>query len=131
LKTIKSILLILTIFIISYGQEDFYNLTNERPDNVWKFILPTIIESLGNWDFRKKINNIQKPFLIIQGDFDAIPRTSAHEWNENLLESRLLVFQNVGHSPWLEDGDMFFSAINCFLSGEWPQQSIDYKTRCK
>jgi proline iminopeptidase len=112
-------------------REDFYNLTNERPDNVWKFILPTIIESFGNWDFRKKINNIQKPFLIIQGDFDAIPKTSAFEWNENLLESRLLVFQNVGHFPWLEDGDMFFSAIDCFLSGEWPKQSIDFKTRCK
>jgi predicted alpha/beta superfamily hydrolase len=84
-----------------------------------------------NWDFRKKINEIKSPFLIIHGDFDAFPMTSVQEWNKNLLESRLIIVQNAGHFPWLEDGTMVFSAIDCFLNGEWPPQSIDFKTRSK
>ena len=63
-------------------RQDFYTCENERPGNVWNFVLPNIIESLGDWDFRADLSNINIPFLTIHGTYDAIPIESAKEWVE-------------------------------------------------
>ncbi len=109
-------------------RKDFYTLENERPDNVWNFILPTIITSFGDWDFREKLSKLKIPVLTIHGDYDAIPLDSAHEWSQLFLNGRFLNIHNAGHFPWLEQPEIFFPAVNQFLNGEWPEMSINLKT---
>jgi proline iminopeptidase len=102
-------------------REDFYTLTNERPDNVWKFVIPNIINSLGNWDFRVELSKLEIPFLTIHGCHDAIPLSSAKEWIEYLPQGRLLLIYEAGHMPWLEKPQVVYDAIGVFLSGKWPE----------
>lgn len=106
-------------------RKDFYTLENERPDRIWNVVLPTIIESLGNWDFRKELSNITIPVLTIHGDYDAIPMESAREWCSLLPNNRLLIVHQAGHLPWFERPNMVFNALDSFLRGEWPENAED------
>ncbi len=106
-------------------RKDFYTLENERPDRIWNVVIPSIIESFGNWDFRKELSNITIPVLTVHGDYDAIPLDSAREWSSILPNSRLLIVQNAGHLPWFERPDMIFQALDTFLGGNWPENAED------
>ena len=81
-------------------RSDFYSLKNERPDIVWNITLPTIIESLGNWDFREGLPGLQIPVLTIHGDYDAIPLDSAKEWTHFTPDSRLVIINYCRHCQW-------------------------------
>ncbi len=105
-------------------REDFYTLENERPDKVWKFVLPNIIESLGDWDFRSKLSKVEVPVLTIHGSFDAIPIKSAYEWTKYLPQGKILIINDAGHLPWLEKQESFYKALDIFLSGNWPAGAI-------
>lgn len=105
-------------------REDFYSIENERPDNVWKFILPNIIESLGDWNFGSIVSSIETPFLTVHGSYDAFPIESAMEWSKSLLNGRFLIILDAGHLPWLEKPDYFYKAIDEFLSGDWPISAV-------
>lgn len=102
---------------------DFFTLENERPDKVWNVVLPTIIESFGDWDFRDKLSNITIPVLTVHGDYDAIPLESAREWSSSLPNNRLLVVHDAGHLPWFEKPSMIFHALDTFLEGDWPEKT--------
>lgn len=104
-------------------RSDFFTLENERPDKVWGVVLPTIIESFENWDFREELVNIKHPVLTVHGDYDAIPLESAREWSSSLSNNRLLVVQNAGHLPWFEKSSIVFNALDTFLDGEWPEMT--------
>lgn len=106
---------------------DFFTLENERPDKVWNVVLPTIIESFGNWDFRDELSNITIPVLTVHGDYDAIPLESAREWSSSLPNNRLLVVHNAGHLPWLERPSTIFHALDTFLGGDWPEKTGNLK----
>jgi len=47
--------------------------------------------------------------------------TSAREWAAALPDARLLLLQGVGHFPYLETPDVFFTAVDTYLRGSWPQ----------
>lgn len=101
-------------------RKDFYTLKNERPDNVWSFVLPSIIESFGDWDFRSNLKNLEVPFLIIHGSHDAIPFEGCKEWAHSLSDGRIIEISEAGHFPWLEKPDIFFRAVDEFLLGRLP-----------
>jgi len=105
-------------------REDFYTLENERPDNIWKFVLPKIIESFGDWDFRSKLLKIEVPVLTIHGSYDGIPMESAKEWSKYFADGKLLIINDAGHFPWLEKPEIFYKAVDEFLSGNWPANAI-------
>ncbi len=104
-------------------RKDFYSLPNERPDNVWKVVLPRIIESFGEWDWRTRLSEFDVPLLTIHGEYDAIPMRSAREWTQMVPNGRFLVVRKAGHLPWLEQPDIFFRALNSFLDGNWPEKA--------
>ncbi|OVE79091.1 hypothetical protein BVY01_03445 [bacterium I07] len=104
-------------------RSDFYNLINERPDNVWIIVLPAIIQSLGQWDFRDQLTKIDIPVLTIHGDYEAIPVKSAREWSDYLPQGKLVVISDAGHFPWLEKHDMVFKTIDKFLSNGFPKNT--------
>lgn len=100
----------------------FFTLENERPDRAFG-VVSTIIESFGDWDFRKELENITMPILTVHGDYDAIPLESAKEWSSLLPNGRLLVVSNTGHLPWFEKPKIIFPSLDIFLNGNWPENT--------
>ena len=80
-----------------------------------------VAASLGSWDWRPALRRVNAPTLIIHGTADPLPVASAREWAAALPDARLLLFQGVGHFPYLEKPDAFFTAVDTYLRGSWPQ----------
>ena len=41
-------------------------------------------------------------------------------WVSSLGNARLLVVQEAGHLPFVEQPEVFYPAVDTFLKGEWP-----------
>lgn len=80
----------------------------------------TLMDGLGNFDWRPLLKSVRVPTLVIHGDRDPIPMEAAREWAAGLPAARLLVIANSGHFPFVEQPDLFFAASTEFLSGRWP-----------
>ena len=78
------------------------------------------LASLGDYDWRSSLKTMQASALIIHGTVDAIPPEHASEWAATLPNARLLMLQGVGHFPYLEVPETFFTAVERFMQGEWP-----------
>jgi len=96
--------------------DDFYEMENERTDRVFGFQIPAVLKSLGNWDLRDQLSNLQAPMLIIHGAHDPIPMKSAEEWSQSVPNGRLMVARNAGHYPWDEEPEPVLDTMNAFLS---------------
>lgn len=79
-----------------------------------------VAASLGEWDWRPALRQVKAPALIIHGEVDVLPTAGARDWAAALPEARLLLFQGVGHFPYLEIPEVFFAAASQFLAGSWP-----------
>jgi proline iminopeptidase len=82
-----------------------------------------IFQSIGKWDWREKVKNLDMPVLTIHGDYDSIPMEGARTWVYSLPNSRLLVIPNAGHLPFVEDPELFYPSVNTFLKGNWPERA--------
>jgi proline iminopeptidase len=82
-----------------------------------RFTMP----SLGEWDWRPSLRGVTAPALVIHGTADVLPVTSARAWAAALPNARLLLLEGIGHFPYLEAPEIFFSAIDEFLQGRWPE----------
>ena len=80
----------------------------------------SIMGSLGAFDLRPQLPAITVPTLVIHGASDPIPMAAAREWAAGLPDGRLLVIEQSGHFPFVEQPDEFFPAATAFLKGEWP-----------
>ncbi len=61
------------------------------------------------------------PALVVHGTRDrSAPYGGAREWAMLLPDARLLTIEGAGHAPWIEVRERVLSAIDAFLSGEWP-----------
>jgi len=98
---------------------------NEWPHNFAKHFPPKITQ----WDWRQQVISAQAPALVIHGAEDLISVDASREWAATLPEARLLIIPGSGHFPHLEAPDLYFSAVDQFLSGEWPEgaEAIDEK----
>jgi proline iminopeptidase len=79
-----------------------------------------VAASLGEWDWRPALRRVEAPALIIHGSADVLPVESGREWAATLPNARLVLLEGVGHFPYLEAPDAFFSAVDVFLRGSWP-----------
>jgi len=82
-----------------------------------------VLQSLGDYDWRAGLKNVQAPALVIHGEADPIPAASAAEWAAALPNARLLLMQGAGHFPYLEAPDAFYAAVERFVRGEWPKEA--------
>jgi proline iminopeptidase len=87
--------------------------------SVDRFTLP----SLGNWDWRAALAAVHAPVLVIRGTLDHVPLESAREWTAASPDGRLLQLEGAGHFPYLDLPERFFSAVETFLAGRWPEGS--------
>jgi len=62
------------------------------------------------------LSKLQCPTLIIHGDTDPIPLTTAEHINKAIPHSRLSVIEHCGHFPYVEQPTELFEAIQNFLS---------------
>jgi len=90
---------------------------NEWPHNKAKNFPPVVTE----WDWRQQVTSAQVPALVIHGAEDLIPADASREWAATLPDARLLIIPGSGHFPHLEAPDLYFSAVDQFLNGEWPE----------
>jgi proline iminopeptidase len=98
--------------------------SNEWPQNLgghWQKRFPP--ESM-EFDWRSSLGAVTTPTLVIHGSEDS-PVEVSREWVSALPEARLLVVEGSAHFPHLEAPDVFFSAVDEFLSGEWPEGATD------
>ena len=89
-------------------------LENEQPDNEdrnWD----ALDRSLGNFDWRPRLKQVNVPVLIVHGTKDWIPESAAREWVAGMPDARLLSVPGAGHTSWFEKRDLVFAAADRFL----------------
>jgi pimeloyl-ACP methyl ester carboxylesterase len=114
-KTLKKIISILpknekTLEILRniFGSEDFKNS---------KGILREILKIVVNEDISNLLVKIQSKTLLIWGKRDKdVPLKVGIKFNELIKNSKLIVYENAGHFPYLENFDSFINDLNNFLS---------------
>jgi len=106
---------------MSRSQGDFCAGTPESRRNKIISVDRYVAASLGSWDWRPALGRVNAPVLIVHGSADPLPPAGGREWAAALPDARLLLLQGVGHFPYLEAPEAFFSAVDTFLRGSWPQ----------
>jgi proline iminopeptidase len=92
----------------------------ENQDKWWA----ALFGSIGDWDYRGDARALTMPRLVIQGEKDFIPMDGSREWVQGNPNARLLVIPGAGHFPHLERPDLYFPAVEKFLSGGWPDGAV-------
>jgi len=72
-------------------------------------------ESMGEFDLREKLHDIDVPVLIISGTEDIFPEDSLREWKASYPDSHLVLLDRAGHYPQIERPDEFFRSVEEFL----------------
>lgn len=79
--------------------------------------------SLGEWDWRPSLRDVTAPTLVVHGTSDPLPMTGARDWATVLPNARLLVLEGIGHFPYLEAPEIFFTVVDEFVRGGWPSEA--------
>jgi len=79
-----------------------------------------ILQKLAGYDWRDEFRGLTVPTLLIHGVEDPVALSGTLEWDRILPNSRLLVWEGIGHIPWIEAPERFFEVVNRFLDGAWP-----------
>ena len=80
-----------------------------------------IMNSLGDWNLLPQLAAVNAPVLVIHGTADPIPIESAEAWAAAMPNARLLLIEGAGHIAQVEQPEVFFSAIESFLKGSFPE----------
>ena len=75
--------------------------------------------SLGDFDLGPALEKLDLPALVIHGRQDPIPLASS-ETVAQALGARLVVLENCGHVPYVEQPQSLFDAIRQFLTEQSP-----------
>ena len=105
---------------ISHESCRFPNEWLEAQDRWWG----ALFGSMGDWDYRREARELPMPRLVIQGERDFIPVEGSREWVAGNPNARLLVITGSGHFPHVEKPEVYFPAVERFLSGSWPEGAV-------
>ncbi len=101
-----------------YDQSRYNQLTLTFNENTARNILPIftlLSKEFSSYDIRKELKKFDFPVLIVHGNNDLIPVNYAHELNETITNSKLVVINNCGHFPFIEAENEFNNACANFL----------------
>ncbi|MEU8164916.1 alpha/beta fold hydrolase [Micromonospora sp. NPDC049004] len=79
---------------------------------------PSPFELVGNlrgWDVTPRLSEIKVPALVVTGAYDLIPPDVARDLDARLSDSRLALFEDSSHMPFVEEPDRFLATVNGFL----------------
>lgn len=68
------------------------------------------------YDLSEILDRLNVPTLVLHGDVDPIPLTTAKELHEKIRGSKWVVLKNCGHFPYVEVPEIFFEHLEEFLS---------------
>jgi pimeloyl-ACP methyl ester carboxylesterase len=96
------------------GQLDlFISESRKVPAHVWK----GVAEGWSHSDYRKKLESVDKPALIVWGDKDAYcPEEDQLVISRALKKSKLLVYTGTGHALHWEDPEKFALDLVVFIN---------------
>jgi proline iminopeptidase len=78
------------------------------------------LASLGEWDFRPKLETITAPTLIVEGAESKVPLDATREWAVVMPNARLLLIPDAGHEAFADQPEVFAAAMRQFLRGRFP-----------
>ena len=80
-------------------------------------------ELLEGWTTLPRLKSIQAPTLVLVGRDDYItPPSQSERIQAHISDAELVVFEQSGHMPHLEEPEAFFAAIRGWVgrkSGQW------------
>jgi proline iminopeptidase len=93
--------------------------TDLTPFRVMARVQQSVWDSLGDFDLVAdgRLALIESRTLIVHGRQDPIPLASSAEC-ARAMKAELVVLEDSGHVPYVEQPDMLFSAIDAFLAHE-------------
>jgi len=75
-------------------------------------------QNIPNFDISGRLHEIKCPTLIVVGRHDWItPVSASEEIAAGIPNSRLVIFENSGHSPQIEESEKFIALVREFLAG--------------
>lgn len=81
------------------------------------------LASLGDWDFRPKLERISVPALVVEGQRTKVPLDATREWAVILPNARLLLIPDAGHEVFVDQPAAFTAAVRQFLRGVFPRDA--------
>mgnify|MGYP001820177071 FL=1 len=73
--------------------------------------------NLPGWDLKPRLGEIRVPVLITHGRHDwIVPLEAAEELERRTSDARLVVFEKSGHSPQIEEADLWEAVVRRFLT---------------
>jgi proline iminopeptidase len=93
---------------------DPHKATDLTPFRVVARVQQSVWESLGDFDLIRDLEGIRIPSLMIHGRDDPIPLASSIE-AAKALETNLVVLDECGHVPYVEQPAKLFGALDPFL----------------
>lgn len=85
-----------------------FRVTGRTQDEVWR--------SLGDYDLTADLERVRVPSLVIHGRHDPIPLWSAED-TARRLDAQLIVLEDSGHVPYVEETSRFVEILDRFLPG--------------
>jgi len=76
----------------------------------------TMLGSVGEWDVRRQLRDLDLPVLITAGEHDLCTRAVLDELQEGIPSARTEVFEGTSHMPYLEDPGAYLSVLTRFLN---------------
>lgn len=77
---------------------------------------------------KSDVAQVKVPVLTIHGTKDRnAPYGAGREWAMMLPNARLLTIKGAAHLPWIDEPELFFSAVDTFLSGKFPKTAEQVK----
>ena len=77
--------------------------------------------SLGDWDFRPKLEAISVPTLVMEGKRTNVPLDATREWAVVMPNARFLLVPDAGHEVFVDQPAAFTAAVKQFLGGRFPR----------
>lgn len=80
-----------------------------------------MIDYLSTYDLSAELNKLQMPVLIIHGENDIVPLSTAQTTNALIPNSQLIVLQDCDHFPYIEKPSAFFNDTSAFINAHKPE----------
>jgi proline-specific peptidase len=75
----------------------------------------TVVGTLKNWSVMDRLGEIEKPTLVVSGEFDELRPEHAREIHEAIQGSELQILEGCSHLSFAEDPETFYGVANGFL----------------
>jgi proline iminopeptidase len=96
------------------------NIRNLTPFRVIGRLQQSVWESLGDYDLIPRLGKIGCPALVVHGRDDPIPVESSIE-GARAMNARLVLLDECGHVPYVEQPARLFAAVDAFLTESKPK----------